>query len=481
MQPTRQLDLTLAELLQQLRTGQLTAEDYAGQILAQELRLHSLNVLVSLDAESFLAEARAADAVLRRGREAGELTGVPILVKDNINTAGRLTMAGTAGLATNVPDSNAPVLQRLLDAGAIVFGKANLQELAFGITCNNLHTGPVRNPYDPRMIPGGSSGGTAAAVAARIAPAGLGSDTGGSVRIPAALCGVVGFRPTTGRYLSKGVVPISHTFDTPGPITRTAEDAAILDRIIAPPHSDAADAGSPPRLAGLRFGVPRAALWSGVAVEVGQLLDGALEKLRDHGAALVEVDLPDVRRLVDEAGFTIVLFELLPDMEAYLADSRTGLTVDDLVRGIEGLDVRQSFASASAITRASYAAALDARKRLQAAYAQCFQENGLDAVVFPTTPLEAAPIGLDETVDLNGILVPTFATYIRNTFPGAIAGIPGITLPAGLTAAGLPVALELDGPANSDPRLLQIGISIEREALPPLAPPKPAVECHQPA
>jgi mandelamide amidase len=470
----RPVDLDLAEVVQALATRQLTAEDYARDLLDQESRLRSLNVMASLHWEDVLAEARAADEVRRRGESTGRLGGVPLLVKDNFDTAGRPTTAGTAGLAQHLPRANAPVLQKLLDAGAIVFGKTNLHELAFGITCNNLHTGPVHNPYDPAMIPGGSSGGTAAGVAARIAPAGLGSDTGGSVRIPAALCGVVGFRPTTARYPSTGVVPISHSFDTPGLLSRTVADAWILDGVIAPASTASGEPTSPHSLEGLRLGIPSDPFWTGVASEVADVMDGALKELQGRGVVLVDVELPGLPRLVDDSGFTIVLFELLPDMESYLRASGTELKVDDLVRQISGPDVRRSFEAASTITESSYSAARAARRRLQAAYTACFRDNNLDALAFPTTPLTAAPIGLDETIELDGVQVPTFATFIRNTFPGAIAGIPGLSLPAGISDRGLPIGLELDGPAASDGQLLQIGMEIEREVLPPLAPPRVA-------
>jgi mandelamide amidase len=178
---------------------------------------------------------------------------VPLAIKDNVDTADLPTTGGTAGLKTNRPKRNAPVAQKLLDAGAILFGKANLHELAFGVTNNNKSFGAARNPYDPSRIPGSSSGGTAAAVATRLVPGGIGSDTGGSVRIPAALCGIVGFRPTTGRWSAAGVVPISPTRDTPGPMTRSVVDCALLNGIVI----GGATALTPATLKGMRL--PRSA------------------------------------------------------------------------------------------------------------------------------------------------------------------------------------------------------------------------------
>src|SRR5216117_2024753 len=233
------LELTATEALSAIAAGDLRAETYAAILLGRARSLRNLNVLISQVPEQVLEAARAADKARAHGHLLGPLHGLPLLIKDNINSAALPTTAGTPSLSGNRPRANAHVLDALLRAGGIVFGKANMHELAFGITSNNGAFGPVRNPYDPSKIPGGSSGGNAAGVAARFAPGGIGSDTGGSTRIPAALCGVVGFRPTVGRYPGTGtlagvreVVPIAHTRDTPGPIARSVADVALLDAVI---------------------------------------------------------------------------------------------------------------------------------------------------------------------------------------------------------------------------------------------------------
>ena len=237
------LELTAIEALSAMAAGDLRAETYAAILLSRAMSLKGLNVLIAQDQDQVLEAARAADKSRARGRRLGPLHGLPLIIKDNINTAALPTTAGTPSLIGNRPQANARVVDALLGAGGIVFGKANMHELAFGITSNNGAFGPVRNPYDTSKIPGGSSGGNAAGVAARFAPAGIGSDTGGSTRIPAALCGVVGFRPTIGRYAGTGtlagvreVVPIAHTRDTPGPIARSAADVALLDAEIGRAH-----------------------------------------------------------------------------------------------------------------------------------------------------------------------------------------------------------------------------------------------------
>ena len=223
------VDLTVSEAAAAIARGELSALAYAEALLACAAERRALNAFIHHDADGVRAAARAADAARRDGASLGPLHGVPLALKDNLDTAGMPTTGGTPGLRRHRPMQNAPVVQKLLDAGAIAFGKANLHELAYGITNNNGGFGAARNPYDAARIPGGSSGGVGAAVGARIVPAGIGTDTGGSVRIPAALCGIVGFRPTTGRWSTAGVVPISHTRDTPGPMARSVADCVLLD------------------------------------------------------------------------------------------------------------------------------------------------------------------------------------------------------------------------------------------------------------
>src|SRR5262245_59379393 len=207
-------ELTVLGAAAALASGAATSEALADALLARASALKDLNAFISQDPERVRAAARAADKARAAGGARGALHGVPIALKDNIDTTESPTTGGTPGLKGHRPSRNAPVAESLFRAGAILLGKTNLHELAYGVTNNNGAFGPARNPWNRRLIPGGSSGGTGVAVAARLAPAGLGSDTGGSVRIPAALCGCVGFRPTTKRYSQAGIVPISHTRDT---------------------------------------------------------------------------------------------------------------------------------------------------------------------------------------------------------------------------------------------------------------------------
>ena len=281
-------ETTAAEIVAHISSGKVTAVSVVEAALDRAERLKHLNAFIVLNRDGALAAAREVDA----GKRTGVLAGLPIVVKDNINTSNLPTSGGTPALQHARPARNAPSLQKLLDAGAVVIGKTNLHELAFGITSTNLapFAGPVRNPYDTNRIPGGSSGGTSAAIAARITTCGLGSDTGGSTRVPAALTGTVGLRPSVGnggaerRYHDDNqVVPISHTRDTVGPMGRTVADVALLDAVI----TGAPQAAAIP-LRGVRLGVP-ACFWSGLDRDVEAVARAACTRLTANGAVLVDV------------------------------------------------------------------------------------------------------------------------------------------------------------------------------------------------
>lgn len=462
------LEWTVTQARAALLRGEVGCMEYASALLAHAQRKADLNALVAQDADLLLAAARTVDESGAARDAAFPLAGIPIALKDSINTVQLTTSAGTGALRGRVPPANAPVAQRLFDAGALLAGKTNMHELAFGITTNNAVTGPTRNPWDPRMIPGGSSGGSAAAVGARIVPASIGTDTGASVRLPAALCGTVGLRPTVGRYPRGGIVPISHTRDTPGPIARSVADVHLLDGVLSADLRPLATI----ELREVRLGVPRRYFYDGADPEVLAPVERTLQRLREAGVELIEAEIDSLGTLNDATGSPIVLYEFMRDLPAYLRECGYELTLADIAAGVGSPDVAEILYSqlgGFAIPRAAYEAAIRARPRLQATYDAYFAAHRLDAAVFPTSILPARPIGDDVTVELNGERVPTFHTYIRNTDPGSNAGIPGISVPIGLTAAGLPVGLELDGPAGSDRHLLALAAAFER-----LLPPMPA-------
>ena len=464
------IELTVVEAAAALRERACSCREYVEALIARSEAMAGLNAFVSHDWDALLAAARAVDG---GSGPRGPLAGVPLALKDNIATTTLTTSGATGALAGFVAPRNAPVAEALFEAGALLGAKANMHELAFGITNNNAVTGPARNPWDPTMIPGGSSGGTAVAVAARMMPGGLGTDTGGSVRLPAALCGIAGFRPSVGRYSGAGIIPISHTRDTAGPIARTVADLRLLDAVMAGtgtgPTGGAGRAGSDPApapaLDGLRLGVPRAAFLTDLEPEVAAEAGRVLDLLSDLGVELVEAEIPEVSELNAAVGFPIALYEFVRDLPRHLAENGLALSLEDVLGGIGSPDVRGIVASqlgAEAMPEAVYRQALDVdRPRLQRTYASYFDAHAVEAVIFPTSPVTARPIGDDETIDLAGERVPTFPTFIRNTDPGSNAGIPGLSLPTGLTSTGLPVGMELDGPAGSDVRLLAVGAAVE--------------------
>lgn len=464
-------ELGVVEAAAAIRSGEITAEALAAALLQRAKALSSLNAFVNLDEAIVLGAARAADRHRTSGKPMGPLHGVPIALKDNINTAAFPTTAGTPALRRHRPSANAPVAQALIEAGAIVFGKVGMHELAFGITSNNAGFGAVRNPFDPKHVPGGSSGGSGAAVGARMVPASIGSDTGGSVRVPAAFCGVMGFRPTVLRWPQAGIVPISATRDTAGPLARKAEDLAAIDAVV----TGADVPRAPSRLEGLRIGVPRSYFWEDIEPETARICQSALDTLAHAGVVLVEADLPGIGAINEAVSFPVALYEARRGLDGYLAGEGLSQRFADIVAEIASPDVKAVLASlldpATAIPEQAYREAISThRPKLIDLYRSYFAAQNVAAVAFPTTPLPAPMIGEDETVMLNGRTVPTFLTVIRNCDPGSNAGIPGISVPVGVTSGGLPVGLEFDGVSGGDRDLLGIALALQRVFPGPPAP-----------
>ncbi|MFD9660993.1 amidase family protein [Rhodococcus sp. NPDC059968] len=387
----------------------------------------------------------------------GELAGVPFAVKDNIDVAGMPTTGGSPLFALDVPDIDAGVVSTLREAGAVVVGKTNLHELAFGITSNNATYGPVRNPLDVSRVAGGSSGGSAAAVALGTVPFSLGTDTGGSVTIPSAFCGIVGFRPTTGRYPSDGVVNLSFSRDTIGIHARTVEDVRLVDRVI----TRTSPMIGMPDPADLVLGTV-ASRYDDMEPAVAEATHLALDDLRASGVKIVELCMPDDLTLAAEPGIELVFYEAERLLAARVNNGRgqTGpVDIADLTDAIGSPDVRAIFESIAAtrVTASAYEQARRRRWQLRRLYEETFAAAGVHALIAPTVHVLPPHIGQDDTIDVNGRPQPVFPTVTRNSAPGSVAGVPMLSVPGRATAEGLSVGLCLEGRFFEDQQLLTVG------------------------
>ena len=437
-----------------LRTRKVSPVELTNACLARIERLNPvLNAFITVMAEQALDDARAAEAEIARGRRRGPLHGVPVALKDLFDTAGVRTTAASAVFADRVPAKDAEVVQRLKQAGAVIIGKLNMHEFAYGETSAQSHFGPVRNPWDTQRISGGSSGGSAAAVAARLCYGALGSDTGGSIRQPSAYCGIVGLKPTYGRVSTTGVVPLSWSLDHVGPMCRSVADAATLLQAIA--GYDAADPNSvnaptpdysrslTQRVSTLRIGTPRVLFYEEVDAEIEHSVNEALQAIRRLTASMRDVELPIYRRLPVVAA------------EAYAFHAPYLTKTPELYQPL----TRRRIEGGAGISTSEYIEGRRELERLRRAVADVF--SGVDLLVTPTTPLPA--ITVEEARDIPTVPAPGgVAPSLRNTQPFDIFGLPTISLPCGFSRAGLPIGLQISGPALGEPRVLALAHAFER-------------------
>jgi len=416
-----------------------------------------VNAYISVTAERALADARRATEEIAAGRSRGPLHGIPLALKDLYETAGIRTTGGGKIHANHVPAQDCTVARRLRDAGTVLLGKLNTHEYAYGVTTNNPHYGPTRNPWNLEHIPGGSSGGSGAAIAAGLATATLGTDTGGSIRMPASVCGVVGLKPTYGRVSKAGVLPLSYLFDHAGPITRSVEDAALLLNAIA--GYDAADpttirvpvddysADLALGLSGLRIGIPRGYFYDHLEDDVAAAVERAIADLRALGAQVHEIEIPGVAAGVG-ALFALVLAEAQEIHSRALPARLTDF----------GADVRALLASPSPDST-SLMSGLRARDALTVAMRSALES--VDLLVTPTTPIVAARIGQD-TIAYGGIEESILNAMIRCTAPFNATGLPALSIPCGFTRAGLPVGLQIAGRPFDEVTVLRAGHAYEQ-------------------
>lgn len=463
--------LSAVSAVSAMRNGDLKAEDYARALLDRAQRLARLNAFRALRPDAVLEAARAADKARASGARLGALHGLPIPVKDSVNTKNLPTTNGTGAFRDYVPKDDAEIVKRLLGQGAIVMGKTNIHELSYGWTSNNGVYGPVRNPYDAERVPGGSSGGSGVAVAARMAPLAIAEDTLASIRAPASLCGLAGLRPSYGRYPGEGIMPITlNKFDQAGPVARTVADLALFDMAITGEPSPVI---SKP-LNGVRIGVAPDLFLAGLDPEVERIANDAFLRLSKAGATVVWAEPPESIKDAMGVAITIIVYETMPAIEAFLREQGAGVTFDQMLA--------QASAGMQSVFKAlvlppnrpsdeTYQWALNRREQIKADIRSHFDRHGIAVLAFPPIMIPPPKIGEDTEVTIRGEKVPLYITMARNTGLGSCANMSSLILPAGMTASGLPVGLEFDALNGADKDLLSLGLSMEK-ALGPISAPR---------
>ncbi|QOZ55569.1 amidase [Bradyrhizobium sp. CCBAU 53338] len=451
--------MTLTEVARAIAMRQVSSHEVTRALLHRIAQWQPhLNAFMSIESEAALRAADAADADLAKGEVRGPLHGVPLAHKDMYYDAGKVATCGSLIRRDFVPTVTSTALQRLKDAGQVRLGTLQLAEFAYGPTGHNAHYGPVRNPWNVAHITGGSSSGSGASVAARLTYAALGSDTGGSIRMPAHFCGVTGLKTTVGRVSRAGAMPLSQSLDTVGPLARTAEDCALLLALMAgadpedsttsrEPLSDyvAATKGS---LKGLKIGVPASFYVDDLDGEVARVLDETIAVLKREGADIVKVELPDQRQL-SSASQLVLAAEAAAFHKRWMIERPQDYGAQTLMRLQNGLSV-------PAVT---YLEAM--RWRGPALAAHNAAAAGVDAIIAPASPIPAPTI---EESDVGGgpnapALLQRLTLFTR---PVNFLGLPSLTVPSGFTRSGLPVGMQLIGRSFDEATLLTVGAAFQR-------------------
>jgi aspartyl-tRNA(Asn)/glutamyl-tRNA(Gln) amidotransferase subunit A len=435
---------SIAEMSELIQKGRVSPVEVTRECLETIERLNPiLNAFITVTAESALAEATQAEKEIQAGRWRGPLHGIPVGLKDLIDTAGVRTTAGSAVFADRIPTEDANVVNKLRAAGAVIVGKHNLHEFAYGGSSLISHFGPVRNPVDPDFVAGGSSGGSASAVASGMCYAAIGTDTAGSIREPAALCGIVGLKPTFDLVSTRGIIPLSRSLDHAGPITRCVEDAAILLDTIAAKKTNYRD-GLKSNISGFVIGIPRGFFFDDLDADVTAAVEDAIDAFRRIGATVRDIELP---RSTDRT---------LQSYESYSYHRATVASTPELYQP----ETLRRIKSGERVTEPQYQTALRELQESRAEIADNFRE--MDVLLTPTTPVPAPRIS--DLISNQALLRPAELLLLRNTRPVNVWGMPAISVPCGFTSAGLPIGLQIIGPHLGELKVLQAAYAYEQAA-----------------
>lgn len=449
--------LSIEEAARLLRRKEISPVELVKMSLARiERKNPSLNAFLTVTADLARKQARAAERELRRGRAKSPLHGIPIALKDNFYTRGTRTTAGSKILAEFIPTEDSEVATRLARAGAILLGKTNMHEFAYGITSENPHYGPVHNPWDLERISGGSSGGSAAAIATGMCFASVGTDTGGSVRVPASLCGIVGLKPTYGLVCVKGTVPLAPGFDHAGPLARSVTDACIVLEAIAGNYPKGAARPDYRKLRNtrprkIRIGWPKDYFFERIDSEVRRLVERAVQTLaKALNARVAELPMPHLAEAV-ETTTNVLLAEA-----TYYHESQGYFPA----RAADyGEDVRGHLERGAKLRAVDYMRGIEKRREVYAAFDAAFERA--EVIVAPSAPIPAPRIGEKQIHAAGQRETSVRAELLRMARPGNIGGLPAISIPCGFTQAGVPAGLQLIAPRWGEAKLLAIALEYE--------------------
>ncbi|MBC3212437.1 amidase family protein [Serratia fonticola] len=466
MNPAR-INPSLIETIDYIRLGSVTPLDILEFCYDNYINKKIFNVLISEEYQYYIDHLKKTGNSYVRKYSNNVLYGIPIIVKDNIHVKRFFNTAGTSALSNFRPDADAWIVDKLKSHGAIIVGKANMHELSLGATSHNYAFGHVRNAHDFSLIAGGSSGGSAVAVALGLSPIAIGTDTAGSIRIPAALNGIIGFRPSLNRYSSKGITPVTPSRDVPGVLATCVADVRLLDELIFDDPDTICN--EPDSSSRTRIGIVRDFFYVGVDDKILDIIEEKISLLKENGFEIIELEFPELSTYNDIVSTVIGLYEFWPAMEHYLREYAPQIDMNVLVESVASKQIKELISgfmspnSLYGIDKSLYEETkTHKRPKLVNAFAEFFIKHKISAIALPTTVSLANNINDGENISqINGETVSSNYAYLRNTLPASNAGLPAITIPAGKTKDNNCVGFELNGPIGSDKILLSIAEDIE--------------------